>query len=316
MDIYSILSSKPHNPHYLNRYIRFIQQCQQNNKKSSTKTHRHHICPRAKDMFPEYESFSKNKWNMARLTPRQHFIAHIMLWKAYPNVSSQFNAVWQMKHRNNEQMNSRLYESALLEHSKVSSARLRNTISVYDENGLFRRVPVNEYNENKHTAISANRVVAKTDSGDYVVVSVDEFWARDDLQGTTKNMKAWNDGVKVVYSETIPGRNFVAGLLPISETERTRRNEKMLITISKRTPEEAEKVRQRISNGRIEYYANLSPEERKKPQEFKDKLSEIRKESNPGFRATHICPTCGKEGQKANISKHHGLNGEKCRWLQ
>jgi hypothetical protein len=314
MDIYPILASKPHSEHHLNRYIRFIEQCQQNNKKSSIKTHRHHICPRAKDMFPEYESFAKNKWNMARLTPRQHFIAHIMLWKVYPNISSQFNAVWQMKHRNNEQMNSRLYESVLLEHSRVTSARLKNTVSVYDANGLFHRIPVSEYDESKHTPISANRVVAKMDSGDYVVVSVDEFRSRTDLHGTTKNTKAWNDGNTVMYSYKNPGPGFTRGHLPLSDEQKKIRNEKTRQTISKRTSEENKLISIKSSQAKREYYANLSPEERKKPQEFKDKLSEIRKESNPGFRATHACPTCGKEGQKANISKHHGLNGEKCRW--
>jgi hypothetical protein len=314
MDIYSILASKPHSEHHLNRYIRFIEQCQQNNKKSSIKTHRHHICPRAKDMFPEYESFAKNKWNMARLTPRQHFIAHIMLWKVYPNISSQFNAVWQMKHRNNEQMNSRLYESILLEYSQRVSTRFKNLVPVYDVNGLFQRVPVSEYDESRHTPISANRVVAKTTDGDYVVVTVEEFRSRTDLHGTTKNTKAWNNGSKVVYSDIKPDSDFMIGLLQISEEEKRRRNEKTRNTISKRTPEEVERISQLASHNGKEYWNNLSSEERKKPQEFKDKLSEIRKESNPGFRATHACPTCGKEGQKANISKHHGLNGEKCRW--
>lgn len=314
MDIYLILASKSHNKHYLNRYIRFIEQCQQNNKKSSIKTHRHHICPRAKDMFPEYESFSKNKWNMARLTPRQHFIAHMMLWKVYPNISSQFNAVWQMKHRNNEQINSRLYESVLTEYGKRVSKRFKNLVSVYDEMGLFHRVPANEYDKNEYTAISANRVVAKTAVGDYVVVTTEEFRSREDLQGATKNTKAWNDGSKVVFSEVKPDDNFVVGILPISDEERLRRKENMSISISKRTPEESERIRRLSAKNGKEYWNNLSPDERKKPQEFKDKLSEIRKESNPGFRATHTCPTCGKEGQKANISKHHGLNGEKCRW--
>lgn len=314
MDIYSILASKPHNPHYLNRYIRFIEKCQQKNKNSSAKTHRHHICPRAKDMFPEYESFSKNKWNIARLTPRQHFIAHIMLWKAYPSISSQLSAVWQMKHRNNEQINSRLYESILLEYIRLSSSRLKNTVSIYDENGTFRRIPMSDYDKNIHTTISANRVVAKTDNGDYVIVTTEEFRSRTDLYGTTKNTKAWNDGNEVVYSETKPGENFVRGLLPISEEERIRRKKKARLTISKRTPEESERIRKMNAYNAKRYYATLSPEERKKSQEFKDKLSKIRKESNPGFKAIHVCPTCGKEGQKANISKHHGLNGEKCRW--
>ena len=314
MDIYSILASKPHNPHYLHRYIRFIEKCQQKNKNSSAKTHKHHICPRAKDMFPEYAKFSKHNWNMARLTPRQHFIAHIMLWKIYPSVTSQFNALWQMKHRNDEQMNSRLYESVLLEYSKKVSKRFKNLVAVYDDTGSFKRIPMDEYDESIHTSISANRVVAKTNSGDYVVVTVDEFHSREDLHGTTMNIKIWNDGNKVVYSYTKPGDEFIRGHLPISYEEKLRRKEKTQLTISKRTPEESERIRQMNAYNAKGYYATLSPEERKKPQEFKDKLSEIRKESNPGFRATHACPNCGKEGQKANISKHHGLNGEKCRW--
>ena len=54
MDIYSILSSKPHNPHYLNRYITFIEQCQQKNVDYHGYVENHHICQKADDMFPEY----------------------------------------------------------------------------------------------------------------------------------------------------------------------------------------------------------------------------------------------------------------------
>jgi len=38
MDIYKILASKPHNPHYLNRYIRFIEWCQLANKNITRKS--------------------------------------------------------------------------------------------------------------------------------------------------------------------------------------------------------------------------------------------------------------------------------------
>ena len=51
MDIYSILASKPHNPHYLNRYITFITECQLKNLNYNGYTEKHHICPKAKDMF-------------------------------------------------------------------------------------------------------------------------------------------------------------------------------------------------------------------------------------------------------------------------
>lgn len=85
MDIYSILASKPHNPHYLNRYWKFIQSCQVANQNLSkdTYTEKHHICPKAKDLFPEYKDFKKNDWNKVVLTARQHIISHLLLWKTY-----------------------------------------------------------------------------------------------------------------------------------------------------------------------------------------------------------------------------------------
>lgn len=67
-------------------------------------------------------------------------------------------------------------------------------------------------------------------------------------------------------------------------------------------------------NGLKLYWSNLSSEQRKKSLETKMKMSETAKSNNPGFSALHKCPKCGKEGQKANISKHHGLFGEKCKW--
>jgi hypothetical protein len=85
MDIYSILSSKPNNSHYLRRYFNFINSCLEKNKTPSPEvyTENHHICPKSKDLFPEYSNFIDNPWNSAVLTERQHFIAHWLLWKSY-----------------------------------------------------------------------------------------------------------------------------------------------------------------------------------------------------------------------------------------
>src|ERR1035437_6486782 len=46
--IYSLLSSKSHNPHYLNRYWNFIQYCQMSNlsKEFLEHTEKHHILPK------------------------------------------------------------------------------------------------------------------------------------------------------------------------------------------------------------------------------------------------------------------------------
>ena len=85
IDIYNILSSKPHNPHYLKRYWKFIQWCKEQNKTllDNVYVEEHHIAPKAKDLFPQYKSFRENPWNKIKLTSHQHILAHVMLWKIY-----------------------------------------------------------------------------------------------------------------------------------------------------------------------------------------------------------------------------------------
>lgn len=90
-DIYFILTSKPHNSHYLRRYYKFIINCREKNKSldKNTYTEIHHICPKAKDLFPEYKNFKIFKWNEIKLTARQHIIAHLILWKTYGKSQAQ-----------------------------------------------------------------------------------------------------------------------------------------------------------------------------------------------------------------------------------
>lgn len=85
MDIYFLLSSKPHNSHYLRRYYKFILSCKENNKKLDkwVYTENHHICPKSNDLFPEYKNFNKFNWNRVKLTARQHIVAHIILAKCF-----------------------------------------------------------------------------------------------------------------------------------------------------------------------------------------------------------------------------------------
>lgn len=91
--IISLLESKTHNPRYLKRYIRYIDAAiaLNENLEESTYTETHHICPKAKSLFPEYKDLRENKWNAVRLTGHQHIFAHILLWKVYG--SSQTYAV-------------------------------------------------------------------------------------------------------------------------------------------------------------------------------------------------------------------------------
>ncbi len=142
----SILKTKPHNARELKRYIGFIKNCLNANQ-NEEKLVSHHICPEADDMFPEYSSFKTYPWNRARLTDRQHYIAHMMLWKVYRNKSMTF-AFNMMSNFQKYHYSSRLYEEHRRDFRKfisklnsrpktdnekmLLSKRTKNSLVVYD----------------------------------------------------------------------------------------------------------------------------------------------------------------------------------------
>jgi hypothetical protein len=87
--IYDILTSKPHNHHYIKRYFNYINACRiKNISNTSEYTEEHHICPKADDMFPEYNNLKTYSWNAVNLTTKQHLIAHVMLSLIYGGSQS------------------------------------------------------------------------------------------------------------------------------------------------------------------------------------------------------------------------------------
>jgi hypothetical protein len=120
MDYLTILTSKSHNFHYLHRYCKFITECLTKNLHATERLVSHHICPKASDLFPEYANFSVYPWNRARLTFRQHYIAHYLLWKAFKG--SQTSAFYAMNNKNKGiKIPSNTYDRLMNEASKRSS---------------------------------------------------------------------------------------------------------------------------------------------------------------------------------------------------
>ena len=191
MDIYSILSSKPHNPHYLNRYITFIQQCQLKNKDFKGYTENHHICPRA--IFPLYKNFSKNPWNKATLTARQHFIAHMMLWKLYKNRSmtrafGMMSSYYLIK-------KSRLYETIKLEYSLLISDQMSNTVSIKCSSGRSKRISKKEFDSLGLKGHTKGMTAAKDKNGNILFVSCDDIrFNTGEIKGNNAGTKYINDG--------------------------------------------------------------------------------------------------------------------------
>jgi hypothetical protein len=166
MNIYSILASKPHNPHYLRRYIKFIEQCQLKNFCYKGYTENHHICPKAKTMFPEYNDFKKHSWNKVVLTARQHFIAHIILTKVYPKSKSVNHAAWRMANNRNgikcdgdHKVTSKIYEhiKSNLQHTEETKNKIgaRSKGKTYEE--LYGAEKAKEMKEVKKLASSVRK---------------------------------------------------------------------------------------------------------------------------------------------------------------
>lgn len=79
------------NIHFVHKYIKFIES--RPGLRIKGDTHHHHILPKAKDMFPQFQNLKTFPWNGIHLTAREHFIAHWMLSKAFPK-SSQVRAFY------------------------------------------------------------------------------------------------------------------------------------------------------------------------------------------------------------------------------
>lgn len=140
VDIYTILSSKPHNSHYLNRYWKFIQAFQYQ-KRLNGKTEYHHICPKSTDLFPEYKSLKMHMWNGVYLTHRQHFIAHWLLAKAYGGkqiyafVAMCNGQKTQYQQERYNKIISKVYETMKKESSKIISSHTKGKATYRDSFG-------------------------------------------------------------------------------------------------------------------------------------------------------------------------------------
>jgi hypothetical protein len=193
MDIYTILASKPHNPHHLNRYIIFIESCQRKNVDCDGCIEKHHICPKAEDMFPEYASFRKNPWNCAKLTARQHFIAHIILWKVFQGVPSVCYAAHRMK----------TYQNAFVKNSKMYENLREQFISQAKNRALNQHSNMSEKEkENRSKKISQKakgHIQSKDHKGRVVKIPKEDFYKNENLVGVTKGMTTVKDARGVYH---------------------------------------------------------------------------------------------------------------------
>lgn len=123
-----------HSSHHLERYLKFLSYCIDINNQLSLDCQplfleKHHILP--KHTFPQYANITFNTWNSIKLTPRQHYIAHIMLYNIFRGRNKYLAScsIYRMR-KGVEKVNSRLYEIVKLYQS--NNMRINNPMKNKD----------------------------------------------------------------------------------------------------------------------------------------------------------------------------------------
>lgn len=141
---------------YINRYISYIENCR--TKLFTGGTEKHHILPK---------SFGGgNGINLLRMSPRHHYIAHVLLSKA-TGSPKMIKALHKMVYSRtgdvsrDYRISSRMYDYLKKEHAKVVSAYSKNTVAAeHIYTGEVRRIQqrvFNTYNGILYEAISKGR---------------------------------------------------------------------------------------------------------------------------------------------------------------
>lgn len=104
---------------YIERYNRLIKYCKNRTLNDEEYSEIHHIIPRCM-------SGDNGATNLIRLSAKEHYLAHWMLWKAY-GTPGLVGAFFMMMVKNTQQdrriMPSYLYEKLRKEMSKIASER-------------------------------------------------------------------------------------------------------------------------------------------------------------------------------------------------
>lgn len=160
------------NQKHLNRYIQFISS-RPNRKLKQKGFHTHHIYPRSMAIKNNIEDYDGD-WNLIELTPREHFIAHMILWKCgYPEMISAF-VFMSGKNYDYFKLTSRQYQVLI------------DGLNIIKSDDFSGRVWINNGSENKRINI---------------INSLPEGYAYGRLKINRKATKMINNGHEIKYIE-------------------------------------------------------------------------------------------------------------------
>lgn len=172
------------NSHYYTRYQRFSQALRQRKLPPDAIAETHHMVPRCM-------GGSDDPDNLVELTLREHYLAHWMLWRAFPENQSLRFAFYAMCNKNfrtshkkdayQKIRHSRVYARLKEEFRQAHSERMAGKVRVRDEDGHVREMTSEEYREQDELKFHTSGMTYAIDlrSGEKVWIPVESYHQED-----------------------------------------------------------------------------------------------------------------------------------------
>lgn len=255
---------------------------------------RHHIVPKSM-------GGSDRKDNLVYLTPREHIIAHKMLWKIYRNKQMSC-ALWMMQHtRSGIKLTSKQYEILKIEHAvRVSEINTGRVVT------NKTREKLRQANLGKKKSVESKAKMSNSQKGRISPMKGRKHTqkSKDKNSVSNKGRIAWNKGIK--YTEEQKAKLDISGLEKghgwnkgISATPQAKEN----MSIAQKKSQEGKPGTFTGKKHTEETKKQMRESAKNKPAVTEETKKKLRKKKKA--RPTLICPHCGKIGDASGLKRWH-----------
>ncbi len=209
------------NQHYLHRYDKFIETMKKVKKRKGY-TEVHHIQPRCLHG-------TDDSYNLIELSIREHFLAHWLLWKAYPDYLPICSAFLQMNNKNPNtskgfqgRISSRVYDRLKTEAYNMISERMKGRVFVKDSKGSKIEMSSDEFKNSDLKFHTTGKVwVLNLENNEWIYILSSEYHENKERYSTRLSSRNPNEISYNFYDTKNSGR-----ILKIRKSDVRRINKK------------------------------------------------------------------------------------------
>lgn len=230
---------------YLRWYRFIVENSTERNKHLTEYTENHHILPRS--VFPKFSNLRKNQWNCAKLTYREHFLAHWLLTKCMIDPLHKMQMLFALSKMSGgvflEKRTTTSWQYALMRKSasdagiilwkdpefRQKEIKRRNSLEYRTRMSIITKTRYENIRlgiKSPNTIVTDNRTVIiskiKKYQNDLIDKGIHNFQIKENREKISKSVSEsnkrratgtrwWNNGIQNKQSKECPGDNWVLG---------------------------------------------------------------------------------------------------------